>query len=216
MAVTSLSRMTVPLGADTAGAGSQGMLMPKLKYRFRVTLLGFGTQGSDSPTTELTKQVMDVTRPSVSFEDITLDIYNSKVRLAGKHSWEDITLNLRDDATGQVSKLVGQQLQSQLDFQEQASAAAGFDYKFIMNIEILDGGNGAIVPTVLETWQMYGCFIQSANYGDLNYATNEAATIALTIRYDNATQDPLGQGVGSPVPSQSFRPAANQSGPATG
>jgi hypothetical protein len=216
MSVTSLSRMTVPLGGDTAGAGSQGMLMPKLKYRFRVTLLGFGTQGTSSPTTELTKQVMDVTRPSVSFEDITLDIYNSKIRLAGKHSWEDITLNLRDDANGQVSRLVGQQLQSQLDFQEQASAASGFDYKFIMNVEILDGGNGLTDYRVLETWQMYGCFIQSANYGDLNYATNEAATIALTIRYDNATQDPLGQGVGSPVPSQSFRPEAGGAGPATG
>jgi len=216
MAVTSLSRMTVPLGADTPGAGSQGLLMPKLKYRFRVIFLGFGTQGTDSPTTELTKQVMDVTRPSVSFEEIPLEIYNSRVYLAGKHTWEQVTLNLRDDATGQVSKLVGQQLQSQLDFQEQASAAAGFDYKFIMNVEILDGGNGAIVPTVLETWQMYGCFIQSANYGDLNYATNEPATIALTIRYDNATQDPLVQGVGSPVPSQSFRPPANAQGPATG
>ena len=111
--------------------------------------------------------------------------------------------------------MVGQQLQSQLDFQEQASAAAGFDYKFIMNVEVLDGGNGAIVPTVLETWQMYGCFIQAANYGDLNYATNEAATIALTIRYDNATQDPIGQGVGTPVPSQSIRPEASQQGTAT-
>ena len=215
MAVTSLSRMTVPLGADTPGAGSQGMLMPKLKYRFRVTLLNFGGGGIQGPTTELTKQVMDVTRPSVSFEDITLDIYNSKIRLAGKHSWEDITLNLRDDASGQVSRMVGQQLQAQLDFQEQASAAAGFDYKFLMNVEVLDGGNGAIVPTVLETWQMYGCFIQSANYGDLNYATNEAATIALTIRYDNATQDPIGQGVGTPVPSQSLRPEASQQGTAT-
>jgi hypothetical protein len=215
MAVTSLSRMTVPLGADTPGAGSQGMLMPKLKYRFRVTLLNFGGGGIQGPTTELTKQVMDVTRPSVSFEDITLDIYNSKIRLAGKHSWEDITLNLRDDASGQVSRMVGQQLQAQLDFQEQASAAAGFDYKFIMNVEVLDGGNGAIVPTVLETWQMYGCFIQAANYGDLNYATNEAATIALTIRYDNATQDPIGQGVGTPVPSQSLRPEASQQGTAT-
>jgi len=51
---------------------------------------------------------------------------------------------------------------------------------------------------------MYGCFIQSANYGDLNYATNEAATIALTIRYDNATQG-AGQGVGDASPSQAAR-----------
>lgn len=192
--ITSLSRMTVPLGTDT---GSQGLLMPKLKYRFRITFLNFGIS---SPTTELTKQVMDFSRPSVSFEDITLDIYNSKVRLAGKHSWEDITINLRDDAAGQVSRMVGEQLQKQLDFQEQASAASGIDYKFSMVCEILDGGNGLIAPVALETWEMYGCFITSANYNDLNYAESAPVTIALTIRFDNATQDPLGQGVGAPVP----------------
>lgn len=191
--ITSLSRMTVPLGADT---GSQGLLMPKLKYRFRATFLNFGIS---SPTTELTKQVMDFSRPSVSFEDITLDIYNSKVRLAGKHSWEDITINLRDDAAGQVSKMVGEQLQKQLDFQEQASAASGIDYKFSMVCEVLDGGNGLIAPVALETWEMYGCFITSANYNDLNYAESAPVTIALTIRFDNATQIE-GQGVGTPTP----------------
>lgn len=194
--ITSLSRMTVPVGADTAGGGAQGLLMPKLKYRFRVTFLGFGVS---SPTTELTKQVMDFSRPSVSFEDITLDIYNSKVRLAGKHSWEDLTINLRDDASGQVSKMVGEQLQKQLDFQEQASASSGIDYKFTTICEILDGGNGTFAPTVLETWEIYGCFIQSANYNDLNYGESAPVTIALTLRFDNATQDPLGQGVGSNV-----------------
>lgn len=198
MAVTSLSRMTVPLGLDTAGAGSQGMLMPKLKYRFRVTLLNFGI---DSPTTELTKQVVDFTRPSVSFEDIPIEIYNSRIYVAGKPTWESLTLNVRDDASGRVSRLVGQQLQKQFDFQEQASAASGIDYKFVTKCEILDGGNGALATQApLETWEMYGCYIQQANYNDLNYGSNEAVTISMTIRFDNATQDPLQQGVGSPTP----------------
>jgi hypothetical protein len=200
MTVTSLSRMTVPLGTDTAGAGSQGMLMPKLKYRFRVTLLNFGFS---SPVTELSKQVIDFTRPSLSFEDIPIEIYNSRIYVAGKHTWESLTLNVRDDASGQVSRLVGQQLQKQFDFQEQASAASGIDYKFVTKCEILNGANGTLdagPASVLETWEMYGCYIQQANYNDLNYGSNEAVTISLTIRFDNATQDPLGQGVGSPTP----------------
>jgi hypothetical protein len=198
MAITSLSRMTVPLGIDAAGAGSQGLLMPKLKYRFKVTLLNFGT---GETVTELTKQVIDFTRPSVSFEDIPLEIYNSRVYVAGKHTWESLTLNVRDDASGLVSKLVGQQLQKQFDFQEQASAASGIDYKFVTRCEILDGSNGTLQNNnILETWEMYGCYVQQANYNDLNYGTNEAVTITLTIRFDNATQDPLGQGVGSPTP----------------
>jgi hypothetical protein len=38
-----------------------------------------------------------------------------------------------------------------------------------------------------------------ANYGDLNYTSNEPATIAMTIKFDNAVQTPLGSGVGSAV-----------------
>jgi hypothetical protein len=119
--------------------------------------------------------------------------------LAGKHSWQALSINVRDDASGQVAKLVGQQLQKQMDFVEQASAATGQDYKFQTNIEILDGGNGAAVPTVLETWELYGCFLKSANYNNLNYGTSEAVTIALSLRYDNAIQSPLTSGVGTSV-----------------
>jgi hypothetical protein len=195
MAVSSLSRMTVPLASDQS-ARDQGLLMPKLKYRFRAVFENFGVS---TPRTELTKQVMDFTRPSVSFDDITLDIYNSKMRLAGKHSWEDVTVNLRDDASGQVARLVGEQLQKQMDFLEQASAAAGIDYKFLTRCEILDGGNGASEPTVLETWELYGCYLTAANYNDLNYGESAPVTIALTIRFDNALQTPLGSGLGAQV-----------------
>lgn len=195
MAISSLSKITVPLASDQS-ATSQGLLMPKLQYRFRVTLENFGVS---SGTTELTKQVIDVTRPNVTFEEMVIDVYNSKSYLAGKHTWEPLTLNLRDDVTGAVQKQVGEQLQKQFDFFEQSSAASGVDYKFLTRIEILDGANGAYEPNVLETWECYGCFVQNANYNSLNYATNEPVTIALSIRFDNAVQTPQGTGVGTNV-----------------
>ena len=195
MAVSSLTRMTVPLASDQS-ASDQGLLMPKLKYRFRAI---FENLGVSTPRTELTKQVMDFTRPSVSFDDITVDVYNSKLRLAGKHTWEDVTVNLRDDAGGQVARLVGEQLQKQLDFMEMASAAAGIDYKFTTRCEILDGGNGAAQPVVLETWELYGCYLTSVNYNDLNYANSEVVTITMGIRFDNAVQTPIGSGVGATI-----------------
>jgi hypothetical protein len=159
----------------------------------------FENFGVSTPRTELTKQVMDFTRPSVSFEEMVLDIYNSKIKLAGKHSWDDLTCNLRDDAGGQVSRLVGEQLQKQLDFMEQASAASGIDYKFTTRFEVLDGGNGTFEPVALETWEIYGCYLKSVNYNDMNYASSEAATVAMTIAFDNAVQTPQGQGVGTLV-----------------
>jgi hypothetical protein len=195
MAVSSLTRMTVPLASDQSNP-TQGLLMPKLKYRFRVIFENFGVS---TPRTELTKQVMDFTRPSVSFEEMVLDIYNSKIKLAGKHSWDDLTCNLRDDAGGQVSRLVGEQLHKQLDFMEQASAASGIDYKFTTRFEVLDGGNGTFEPVALETWEIYGCYVKAVNYNDMNYASSEAATVAMTIAFDNAVQTPQGQGVGTLV-----------------
>jgi len=195
MAVSSLTRMTVPLASDQSNP-TQGLLMPKLKYRFRVVFENFGVS---TPRTELTKQVIDFARPSVTFDEIPIDIYNSKLYLAGKHSWETTTVNLRDDASGQVARLVGEQLQKQLDFMEQASAASGIDYKFLTRCEILDGGNGSAAPVVLETWEMYGCYVTQANYNDLNYGSSEPVTIALTIRFDNALQTPLGSGLGATV-----------------
>ena len=192
MAVSSLTRMTVPLASDQSNP-NQGLLMPKLKYRFRVIFENFGVS---TPRTELTKQVMDFTRPQVDFADIDIPIYNSTVKLAGKYTWSDLTCNLRDDAGGNVSRLVGEQLQKQLDFTEMASAAAGIDYKFLTRFEILDGGNGAGEPVVLENWEIYGCYLKSVNYNNMDYSASEPVTIALSIRFDNASQTP-GQGVGT-------------------
>ena len=195
MAIASLSKFTVPLATDQS-ASAQGMLMPKLKYRFRVM---FENLGVSTPRTELTKQVVSFARPNLTFEEISLPIYNSTLKLAGRHAWADTTCSLRDDASGQVSRLIGEQLQKQMDFLEMSSAASGIDYKFTTKVEILDGGNGANEPDVLETWELYGCYLKGANYGDLNYGTNEAATIELSIAYDNANQTPEGTGVGTEV-----------------
>ena len=147
MAVSSLTRMTVPLASDQSSA-TQGLLMPKLKYRYRVV---FENLGVSTPRTELTKQVMTFTRPTINFEEIEVPIYNSRI------------------------------------------------YKFTTRCEVLDGGNGTSTPNVLETWELYGCFLVNANYGDLDYGSNDPVTIETSIRYDNAVQTPLGTGIGATV-----------------
>jgi len=42
------------------------------------------------------------------------------------------------------------------------------------------------VGTVVELWDLKGCFLTSAGFGDLDYGTEDATEIALTIRFDNA------------------------------
>ena len=195
MSVSSLTKMTTPLASDQS-ATSQGLLMPKLSYRFRVI---FENMGVSTPRTELTKQVKDFTRPNPTFEQVIVDVYNSKVKLAGKPSWADVTCNLRDDASGAVTKLIGEQMQKQYDFMEQASASSGIDYKFTTRLEMLDGGNGAHETAVLETWEMYGCYLTGVNYGTVDYSTSEPVMIAMSISFDNAVQTELGSGIGTDV-----------------
>jgi len=202
MPIASLSRFSVPVNLTTdQSSNSQGLLMPKLPYRFRVTLFGFGVGGA--PTTELTKQVMSVERPKPIFDEIKLDVYNSTVKIAGKHKFDDIKLVVRDDMTNVVTNIVGQQMQKQFDFYEQASAVSGLDYKFTMLIEILDGGNGAIQPFVLESFELQGCWLKAVNYSQGDYSkSTEAMTIEMTVCYDNAVQtDEAGGliGLGQPV-----------------
>jgi hypothetical protein len=197
MAIASLSRFTVPLAGGGQSSTVQGLLMPKLKYRFRVSLENFGVT---KPTTELTKQVVTASRPQVQFENQVLHVYNSQINYAGKHTWQPMNLSLRDDSQGNVTKLVGEQLQKQFDFFEQASAASGAEYKFLTRIEMLDGGNGDNSnwqANVLETWEVYGCYLQSVNYNELAYAESAPMEIALTIQYDNALQiGPSGTPIG--------------------
>jgi len=195
MSVASLTKFTVPLATDQS-ATSQGLLMPKLSYRFRASFNNFGVS---QPKSELTKQVVSIARPQVQFEPITIDTYNSKIYLAGKPEWQETSVTLRDDAGGNVSRLVGEQIQKQFDFLEQASAASGIDYKFVLVYEVLDGGNGAQDANVIESWELYGCMVTNVNYGELAYDNNDPMTIQLSIRYDNAIQSPVGVGVGTLV-----------------
>jgi len=196
MPSASLNKMTVPLASDQS-ASAQGLLMPKLRYRFRVSFENFGVDTES--VVELTKQVVSFARPNLTFENIDLPIYNTTLKLAGKPTWNDVQCVLRDDASGAVTKLVGQQLQKQFDFAEMASAAAGIDYKFLTKFQILDGGNGNSEPTVLEQWELYGCYLQAVDYGPMAYGTNEAVEITMTLRFDNANQSETDEALGTSV-----------------
>jgi len=108
--------------------------------------------------------------------------------MLGKHKWGDPKLKVRDDASGVVSKKVGEQLQKQFDFFEQSGAASGVDYKFRMRVEILDGGNGAYEPVTLESFEFLGCFIKQVTYLGGDYKSNEPLDIDMAISIDNAIQ----------------------------
>ena len=175
--------VTTNFGVPTTDGN--GTLMPKLQYRYRVTFQNMGTGSS----TVVTRNVVSVTRPAVDHDDVTIDTYNSKIRLAGKHTWQDVTLVMRDDVASEVIKKLNEQMQTQLDHENQSAPLAGVEYKFGMKIETLDGSNGDGFESVLDTWTLAGCFIPSIQFGDLNYSTSDVVQVTATIRYDNASNE---------------------------
>lgn len=178
--------MPVSLDKFNVPGGTEGVLVqPKLAYRFRVVLSLFGGDTVPEESLELTSQVVSVSRPSLTHDDVVIDVYNSRLFLAGKHTWDPVTLTVRDDVTGRVAKAIGAQLQAQIDHANQSALTTGSNYKFAMAIENLDGSQPG---NVLDRWELGGCYIQNVNYGENNYATSDALQITLTIKYDSANQ----------------------------
>jgi len=171
-----LSKFGVP-------GGSMQQIMPKLGNRFRVMFLGFAGQTVSALGT-LTSQITNVDRPSQSTPTNEVHVYNSIIKLAGKPTWGDINMSIRDDISNTVSSVVAAQMGRQMDSAGQSSATAGTNYKFGMVIQTLDGANDSV--QVIDTWSLAGCWISSVKSSGLDYSKTDPVTIDLTIVYDNA------------------------------
>lgn len=166
----------------------QGILHPRLKNKFRITFLNMGQAVAGTQSKDLSWQVTTITLPNLSFEEVTLHRYNSVAYVAGKHTWEPISVTVEDDITGLAATVIKAQLETQqrligvdLDGRWLNTAPTGADYKFGAKIEQLDGDEG-----VVQTWILEGCMLTSADFGDRDYSASEAATITFNMRYDHA------------------------------
>jgi len=167
-----------------AGIGN-GILMPKLKNRWRVRFIGIGSSNSGN---DLSLQATNISRPNLSFEEVQLHRYNSVAYVAGKHSWEPCSFTVEDDVTNKASKVVGEQLEKQQRLIGATgpwlnTEATASTYKFGAVLDMLDGNE-----TVTESWKLEGCYLSSVDWGEGDYSASEASTIGLTIRFDHARQ----------------------------
>ena len=157
-----------------------GILTPKRKNLFSVSLIGFG---SGNNTTVLTQQVSKCTIPKPSFDEIAVHAFNSTAYYPGKAKLSTFSITLRDDITNSVKALVEYQLQKQFNYLEQTTWNAGsIGIKFNCLIEQLDGTNNSS-PT--DGWYIEGCFLTDVGFSDLDYSTSDMQEIELTVRPDN-------------------------------
>jgi len=177
------------------GVGT-GILHPKQKNRWRVTFANLGGGVDSQP---LSLQAITVKRPTISFEEIQLDRYNSRAWVAGKYTFEPIDISFEDDVTGSATKVIQEQMQKQqwligAEGQWLAASGEGSLYKFITYLDQLDGNE-----QVIERWTIEGCWLQQVDYTDLDYASAEVVLISTTIRYDHARQTVGGYDQGNGV-----------------
>lgn len=177
---TTLDKFGVPQQGTTSGFG---ILMPKLKHRFRVIVYNFG---DNTGLFNVTKQVVTAGRPSINYNETPLHSYNNVVYIAQKPEWQTLEVVLRDDITNLVTSSVSSQVQKQMNHYSQSAATAASNYKFQMELQILDGTMNSF--NTLESWYLEGCYLTSVAYDSTDYSSSDPVTITMTIRYDNATQ----------------------------
>jgi hypothetical protein len=124
--------------------------------------------------------IKSAARPSITFETIVLDHINIKRKLQGKGDWQDITITLYDP-------IVPSGAQSVMEWvrlgHESITGRRGYADFYKKDITFYMLGP---VGDKIEQWTIKGAFINSANFGDLSFDSNEPATVELTLSYDYA------------------------------
>jgi hypothetical protein len=119
-------------------------------------------------------------RPTIQFETITLDHINVKRKLKGKGEWQDLTITLFDP-------IVPSGAQAVMDWirlgHESITGRDGYADFYKKDITFYMLGP---VGDKIEQWTLKGAFISQANFGDLDFSSNDPATIELTLTYDYA------------------------------
>ena len=113
-------------------------------------------------------------RPSIEFEEIVLDHINVK------GAWQPVDITLYDPVVPSAAQAVMEWVRLG---HESVTGRDGYSdfYKKDVTFNLLGP-----VGDVVEEWVLKGAYIQSANFGDLDYASTDPAEITLTLKYDYA------------------------------
>ena len=123
--------------------------------------------------------IKTASRPSVSIEEQTISYMNSKRYLAGNATFETISLTLHDPIAPSGAQQVMEWVRTHF---ESVSGRAGYAdfYKRDCQLKLVDP-----VGTIIELWDIKGCFLTSAGFGDVSYEDSAMMEVSLTLRFDN-------------------------------
>ena len=122
-------------------------------------------------------------RPSLSNGEIVLDHINVDRKVKGKTRWNDISITLYDPIVPSGAQAVMEWVRLH---HESATGRNGYSsqYKKDLTFKTLSGPG-----EIIEQWEIYGAYILDANFGTMDWGTDEAVQIELTLKYDWALLD---------------------------
>ena len=143
---------------------------PKLKNRYLMLVDGIPAY-----------LIKTAARPQITFEEVELNHMNVKRYVKGKGAWEQMEITLYDPVVPSASQAVMEWVRLH---HESVTGRDGYSdfYKKNVTFNLLDP-----VGAVVEEWELKGAYIQSANFGDLDFSSGaDPVEISLTLRYDYA------------------------------
>ena len=142
---------------------------PKVKNRFIMYIEGIPAY-----------LIRAAARPSITFEEIELNHINVKRYVKGKGSWEPLEITLYDPIVPSGAQAVMEWVRLH---KESVTGRDGYSdfYKKDVTFNVLGP-----VGDKVEEWTIKGAFISAATFGDMDWATEDAINIELTIKYDYA------------------------------
>jgi hypothetical protein len=124
--------------------------------------------------------IKTASRPTFTSEVVELDHINVKRKLKGKSTWDDITITLYDPIVPSGAQMVMEWIRTSHESLTGRDGYAAF-YKKDITFFLLGP-----VGDKVEQWTLKGAFITSANFGELDWASNDPLSIELTLSYDYA------------------------------
>ena len=119
-------------------------------------------------------------RPQITFEEIALDHINTKRYVKGKGTWDTLEVTLYDPIVPSGAQAVMEWVRTSHESITGRDGYADF-YKKDIQCYLLGP-----VGDKIEQWTLKGAFINSANFGSLDWSSNEPTSIELTLSYDYA------------------------------
>jgi len=122
-------------------------------------------------------------RPSITNGSVVTQHINVDRKLKGKSTWNDITITLYDAINPSGAQAVMDWVRLH---HESATGRDGYASDYKKDLEFY-----ALSPMgeKIEHWIVYGALIDSTSKGDMDWTTEGAVEISLTLKYDWALLD---------------------------